>query len=67
MKESELYNKYRSFYAISQFSISSTNLIDRFKRMNRKKDYNNSIKPFNFMLIGFSTMKEIKPHSSILR
>jgi hypothetical protein len=59
--EQEFLDKYRNFYAISQFTISTTRLMNRFKRLNKKKSYNDSIKPFNFMLIGFSNDKNIKP------
>jgi hypothetical protein len=59
--DSDFLSKYRNFYAISQFSVSTARLMRRFSRLNRGKTYNEMIKPFNFFLIGFSNMNEIKP------
>ncbi len=44
----ELLNKYRSFYAISQFTVSTPNLMNRFGVLNMGKPYMDIIKPFNF-------------------
>ena len=56
----ELISKYSNFYAISEFTASSPNLLHRFDRYNEKfgKD---GIIPFDFFLIGFGNNKEIKP------
>jgi hypothetical protein len=57
----DVLDKYRSFYAIAQFTVTTPNLMNRFRLVNRGKQYNGIIKPFNFFLIGFGNMKEIKP------
>ncbi len=61
ISEDEFLNKYRNRYGISQFTISTYNLWKRFAILNRGKNYNDMIKPGNFMLIGFGNNSEIKP------
>lgn len=59
--EAEFLDKYRDYYAISQFTVSTKHLMDRFEKLNENKSYDEMIKPFNFMLIGFGTDKNVKP------
>jgi hypothetical protein len=54
-------DKYRNFYAISQFTVSTAHLMRRFSTLNKNKTYNQMIKPFSFFLIGFSNVEGIKP------
>ena len=61
MTVEDMLNKYRSFFALSQFTISTASLMRRFKPLNRGRPYSQMIKPFNFFMIGFSNMSEIKP------
>jgi hypothetical protein len=56
-----VFDKYSNFYALSKITISSPNIIKRFNKMNKDKDYYNKIKPFNFCLVGFSTKDNVKP------
>ena len=63
VKLNDLLDKYKDFYAIAQFTVSTPNLMNRFRRINRKNKYNQIIKPFNFLLIGFGNIKEVKPIS----
>lgn len=57
----ELIDKYRNFYCVSEFSVTSKPLLDRFRVYNDGKSYKEQIKPFNFMLIGIGNTKDIKP------
>jgi hypothetical protein len=59
--EDDFLNKYRNYYAISQFTVSTKTLMDRFAALNKGKSYKESIKPFNFFLIGFGNNDEVKP------
>ena len=60
----QLMNKYRNFYAISQFTVSTAKLRDRFELLNKNKSYTNSIKPFGFFNIGFGNVEGVKPIAS---
>jgi hypothetical protein len=60
-------DKYRPFYAISQFTVSTSNLMRRFAVLNKGKSYRDSIKPFSFFLIGFGNTKEVKPIAAFSR
>lgn len=57
-------NKYRNYYAISKFVVSTYTLMKRFEALNEGKDYDSQIKPFNFFLTAYSTFKEVKPIGS---
>lgn len=57
----DLLDKYRPFYAVSQFTVSTANLMHRFKLLNKGKGYNDGIKPFSFFLIGFGNYEGVKP------
>ena len=61
MTEEGFLSKYMNFYAISQFAVSSFGLINWFSEMNKGKPLSKQIKPFNFMLIGMSKVKDVKP------
>ncbi len=61
MSIDEFLNKYRSFYAISEFTVSTETLMRRFSKLNKGKSYREGIKPFNFMHIGFSNYEDVKP------
>jgi hypothetical protein len=63
----QLREKYENKYAISKLAISSPHIMTRFKKFNKKKGYQDQIKPFNFCLVGYqnstneNTGKSIKP------
>lgn len=44
--------RYRDKYVVSRMTVSSPQVIDRFKKINKGKPYEKQIKPFNFILIG---------------
>ena len=48
----EIAKKYKKYYAISQITVSTPNIWNKFKVINKGKSYENQIKPFNFMLVG---------------
>ena len=56
--EEVLFEKYLNYYAISRLTVSTSNILDRFKVINKGKDWSNQIKPFNFFLVGFQTIEE---------
>ncbi len=53
----QLMDKYQNKHALSKLAISSPYILDRFKRFNKKSDYYNQVKPFNFSLVGFSNVQ----------
>ncbi len=53
----ELIEKYGNKYAIQQLSVSTPNIINRFKKINLGKDYQHQVKPSNFAILGFSNRK----------
>jgi hypothetical protein len=59
--EDDFRNKYMNFYALSQFAVSSFGLIGWFSKINQDKPLSKQIKPFNFMLMGMSKVKDVKP------
>ena len=56
--ELDLELKYANFFAISKMSITTSSILHRFKRLNEGKAWKYQIKPFNFFLVGFQTVKE---------
>jgi DNA polymerase elongation subunit (family B) len=63
--ERDIEEKYSNLYAISQLTVSTSNVLNRFKKLNEEKSWKEQIKPFNFFLVGFQTTEEngnaIKP------
>ncbi len=60
LSDEEIIGKYATFYAISKLSVSTANIMPRFWSLNKGRDYKEQIKPFNFFLVGFHTMKAKK-------
>ncbi|WMW22414.1 hypothetical protein RE476_00940 [Methanolobus mangrovi] len=58
ISESDLERKYSSFFAISRLTVTTPNVLNRFKRINKNKTWKHQIKPFNFYLVGFQTIEE---------
>ena len=56
----EINEKYSGYYAVSQMTISTPNLLRRFGKLNKGKPYEKKIKPFNFCLVGFGN-EAVKP------
>jgi hypothetical protein len=63
----DIEEKYSRFYAISKMTISTSNVLNRFKILNECKEWPEQIKPFNFLLVGFHVImdgkKPVKPLS----
>lgn len=63
--ERDIEEKYSNFYAISQLIVTTFNVLNRFKKLNKGKDWKEQIKPFNFFLVGFQAIiendKAVKP------
>lgn len=63
--ERDIEEKYSNLYAISRLTITTLNVLNRFKKLNEGKPWREQIKPFNFFLVGFQTIEEngklIKP------
>ena len=59
--------RYKSYYAISQFTISTASLMKRFSVLNKGKKYNDMIKPFSFFSIGFSNSNDVKPIAPLFK
>ena len=56
--ERDIEEKYSNFYAISRLTVSTSNVLNRFKKLNKGKNWKEQIKPFNFFLLGFHSIKE---------
>lgn len=56
--EIDIEEKYSNFYAISRLTVSTSNILNRFKKLNKGKAWKEQIKPFNFFLVGFQAVKE---------
>lgn len=54
----DIQEKYSNLYAISRLTVSTSNVLSRFKKLNEEKNWNEQINPFNFFLVGFQTIKE---------
>ncbi len=61
INEGGFIQKYSNFYTISKLSVSSKDIMRRFKSFNKGRTYDKQIKPFNFFLIGIGNDKDIKP------
>ena len=56
--------KYGGFHDISQLTVSTYRLLQRFRKLNQGKPYENQIKPFSFFLVGMQNKAGIKPISA---
>ncbi len=56
--ERDIEEKYSNLYSISQLTVSTSNVLNRFKKLNEGKPWREQIKPFNFFLVGFQVIKE---------
>ncbi|MDD4438250.1 MAG: hypothetical protein PHS04_09480 [Tissierellia bacterium] len=54
----DIEEKYSNFYAISQLTVTTSNVLNRFKKLNEGKSWKEQIKPFNFFLVGFQAIEE---------
>lgn len=63
----DIEEKYSNLYAISQLTVSTSNVLNRFKKLNDGKLWKEQIKPYNFFLVGFQAIEEndkaVKPLS----
>jgi len=61
----DIQEKYSSLYAISRLTVSTSNIFHMFDSLNEGKEWKETIKPFNFFLVGFQVIEEdgqaIKP------
>ncbi|MDE2588888.1 MAG: hypothetical protein KGL95_04405, partial [Patescibacteria group bacterium] len=56
----KLYSKYENKYALSKFVASNPRMLGRLSRFNKSENYQNQFKPFNFCIVGFSTVTNPK-------
>lgn len=56
----QIMGKYENKHAISKLAITSPHIFKRFKKFNKKKEYRDQLKPFNFCLIGYSNVTDEK-------
>lgn len=56
--EKDIQEKYSNLYAISRLTVSTSNVLNRFKKLNEGKNWKEQIKPFNFFLVGFQAIEE---------
>ncbi|WP_321431131.1 DNA polymerase [uncultured Methanolobus sp.] len=60
VKPEDIELKYSTMYAISRLTVSTPNVLHRFDKLNKGKEWKEQIKPFNFFLVGFQTIEENK-------
>nr|WP_232221985.1 DNA polymerase [Methanococcoides burtonii] len=58
LTEIDIEEKYSNLYAISRLTVSTANVLRRFKGFNKGKSWAEQIKPFNFYHVGFQTIEE---------
>ncbi len=58
ISELDIEEKYSNMYAISRLTVSTANVLRRFKGINIKKDWKDQIKPFNFYHVGFQVAEK---------
>ena len=58
ISELDIEEKYSNLYAISRLTVSTANVLRRFKGINIGKEWKDQIKSFNFYLVGFQTVEE---------
>ncbi|AKB78739.1 hypothetical protein MSHOH_2256 [Methanosarcina horonobensis HB-1 = JCM 15518] len=56
--EDDIEEKYSSFSAISQLTVTTSNVLRKFKKLNKGKPWKEQIKPFNFCLVGTHAFEE---------
>ncbi len=56
--ELDIEEKYSNLYDISSLTVSTSNVLNRFKAINQRKAWSEPIKPFNFFNVGFQTIEE---------
>ncbi|WP_342305550.1 hypothetical protein [Methanolobus sp. ZRKC5] len=65
IKPIDIEERYSNLYAISRLTVSTANVLKRFKTINEGKPWSEQIKPFNFCTVGFQTIEDdgqtIKP------
>jgi len=54
----DIQEKYSNLYAISRLTVSTSNVLNRFKKLNEGKNWKEQIKPFNFFLVEFQVIEE---------
>ncbi len=71
ISELDIEDTYATLYAISKLTVSTSNVLSRFRKINQGKTWDQQIKPFNFYLVGFQSIEEndkavkpLAPHSS---
>lgn len=71
IKKADIEEKYADFYAISQLTVSTSHTLNKFKKLNEGKPWEEKIKPFNFCLVGFQADKNdgkaVKPLASFTK
>ena len=64
----DISGKYENSYALTRLTVSTSHVWARFSKINKGKPWHETVKPFNFAIIGFQTVKErgkaIKPLAS---
>ncbi|MCM1987930.1 hypothetical protein [Methanococcoides seepicolus] len=65
IKPTDIEEKYSSLFAVSRLTVSTSNVLKRFKKINEGQPWSRQIKPFNFCNVGFQVIeddgKPIKP------
>ena len=54
----DIHEKYSTLYATSQLTVTTPNVLNKFKKLNEGKPWKEQIKPFNFFCVGFQAIKE---------
>lgn len=54
----DIMEQYGTQYALTRLTVSTSHVWARFSEMNKDKPWHETVKPFNFTILGFQTVKE---------
>jgi hypothetical protein len=63
LTQEQFLRKYSDLFAISKLTVSTFELMKRFRKFNKRKPFEKQIKPFNFFLVGAGNKDGLKPIS----
>ncbi len=63
----DLNKKYENMFALSILTISSPAILKRFEEFNKNRGLKDQIKAYNFLIVGQSNVKGVKPIAPICK
>ena len=65
-QKQEILSKYQTKYAVAQLTISSYDILNRFRKINKGKPLSRQIKPFNFITVGTAAQTDTETGEPII-